>query len=321
MSNDISKFQVLVRALEERVRQEYGLSVQLYIHETEEYITAKYKNREDAELFCLVQTFSTPLDQVIEKIDIYFPGFSFPKLAVFYEFLQYDVLLISEDEAGNRVSKRNHFESLDGMNDFLFDCLISSFKGIENITIEKFLKEGYFEKILEIWAEVGEIKKTQINAIKYFSIKYAERSYQGVLEYQFNKYFNQDIHQFVNNSYQQVFKNVKDTIEYQLPRIITLFESLIIRAFEIKNFSPVKPVDLSNIIRFFEIGATTPLGIDMIEKGVPVIIVKKIESIPWGKADLQEQRNLLLKRGCYLGTDYDAYEIGCIQEYIDKYCK
>lgn len=128
MNNDISKFQVLVRALEERVRQEYGLSVQLYIHETEEYITAKYKNREDAELFCLVQTFSTPLDQVIEKIGIYFPGFSFPKLAVFYEFPQYDVVLISEDY-GNRASQRKHFESLDEMNDFLFKCMIAQIKG------------------------------------------------------------------------------------------------------------------------------------------------------------------------------------------------
>lgn len=126
---DISKFQNLVNALDARVRQEYGSVVKLEIHETDEYIAAQYENREGVALFCLVQTFSTPLDKVIEKIDVFFPHCSFPKIAVFYEFLQYDVLLISEDETGNRVSKKNLFESLSKMNDFLFDCLMAQIKG------------------------------------------------------------------------------------------------------------------------------------------------------------------------------------------------
>lgn len=106
-----------------------------------------------------------------------------------------------------------------------------------------------------------------------------------------------------------------------MPRVISLFESLIILAFQKKNISIVKPVDLSNIIRFFEIGSTTPLGVDMAEKGVPIVTVKKIDNIPWGKGDLQSQREVLLKRGGVLGADFDAYEIKHIQTYIDKYCK
>lgn len=126
---DIPKFQNLVNALDARVRQEYGSVVKLEIHETDEYIAAQYENREGVALFCIVQTFSTPLDQVIEKIDLFFPHCPFPKLAVFYEFLQYDVLLISEDETGNRISQKNLFESLNKMNDFLFDCLMTQTKG------------------------------------------------------------------------------------------------------------------------------------------------------------------------------------------------
>lgn len=126
---DISKFQNLVNTLDVRVRQEYGLFVKLEIHETDEYVAAQYENREGVALFCIVQTFSKPLDQVIEKIDLFFPHCPFPKLAVFYEFLQYDVLLISEDELGNKVSQRNLFESSKKMNDFLFDCIIAQIKG------------------------------------------------------------------------------------------------------------------------------------------------------------------------------------------------
>ena len=125
---DISKFQNLVNTLDVRVRQEYGLFVKLEIHETDEYVVAQYENREGVALFCIVQTFSKPLDQVIEKIDLFFPHCPFPKLAVFYEFLQYDVLLISEDELGNKVSQRNLFESSKKMNDFLFDCIIAQIK-------------------------------------------------------------------------------------------------------------------------------------------------------------------------------------------------
>lgn len=126
---DISKFQNLVRTLDARVRYGYCSAVKLETHETEEYISAEFRNKAGTALFCLVQTFSTPLDKVIEKIDVFFPHCSFPKIAVFYEFLQYDVLLISEDETGNRVSKKNLFESLSKMNDFLFDCLMAQIKG------------------------------------------------------------------------------------------------------------------------------------------------------------------------------------------------
>lgn len=126
---DISEFQNLARTLDARVRHEYCSGIKLEIHETEEYILAEYRDKAGTALFCLVQTFSTPLDKVIEKINVFFPHCSFPKLAVFYEFLQYDVLLISEDEAGNRVSKKNLFESLNKMNDFLFDCLMAQIKG------------------------------------------------------------------------------------------------------------------------------------------------------------------------------------------------
>lgn len=126
---DISKFKNLANALNMRVRQEYGLVVKLEIHETDEYVAAQYENKEGVALFCIVQTFSTPLDQVIEKIDLFFPHCSFPKLTVLYEFLQYDVLLISEDESGNRVSQKNRFRSSKKMNDFLFDCIMDQIKG------------------------------------------------------------------------------------------------------------------------------------------------------------------------------------------------
>ena len=199
---------------------------------------------------------------------------------------------------------------------------IEFFIGIETVSVYDFVSGIYFETILQIWSEIGEIKPTQINAIKWFSINYAENSYQGVLDYRFKKYLAQekDEHKFVNDTYRKVFRDVKDTIEYQLPRIISLFESLIIRAFEIKKIHLVKPLDMSSIIRYFEIGAISPLGIDMVEKAIPIIIVKKIDRIKFYETELEGQRKEFTKIFNLAASKFDEYEKHYLMEYIKKYC-
>ena len=199
---------------------------------------------------------------------------------------------------------------------------IEFFIGIETVSVYDFASGIYFETILQIWSEIGEIKPTQINAIKWFSINYAENSYQGVLDYRLKKYLAQekDEHKFVNDTYRKVFRDVKDTIEYQLPRIISLFESLIIRAFEIKKIHLVKPLDLSSIIRYFEIGAISPLGIDMVEKAIPIITVKKIDRIKFYETELEGQRKEFTKIFNLAASRFDEYEKHYLMEYIKKYC-
>ena len=196
-----------------------------------------------------------------------------------------------------------------------------SFIGIEKASVEDFIYGDYFEVILNIWAEIGEIKPTQVKAIKSFSINYAKNSYKGVLEYGFkHSTIQKDEHTFVNETYRTVFCNVKDTIEYQLPRIISLFESLIIRAFEIKNVRLSKPIDLSNIIRFFEIGATSPLGIDMVGKAIPIVAVRKIEKLNFSTTDLEEQRKEFANIFKRYNAFFDEYEKRYLLDYINRYC-
>ncbi len=198
---------------------------------------------------------------------------------------------------------------------------VELFIGIEKASVEDFIYRNYFETILNIWAEIGEIKPQQVRAIKSFSINYAKNSYRGVLEYGFSQYDPQiDEHKFANETYRTVFRNVKDTIEYQLPRIISLFESLIIRAFEIKKVQLPKPIDLSNIIRFFEIGATSSLGIDMVEKAIPIVTVKKIDRLRFNTTELDGQRKEFAKLFMQIANRFDQYEKYYLIDYIKKYC-
>lgn len=198
---------------------------------------------------------------------------------------------------------------------------VELFIGIEKASVEDFIYRNYFETILNIWAEIGEIKPQQVKAIKSFSINYAKNSYRGVLEYCFSQYDSQiDEHKFANETYRKVFRNVKDTIEYQLPRIISLFESLTIRAFEIKKVQLSTPLDLSKIIRFFEIGATSSLGIDMVEKAIPIVTVKKIDRLRFNSSELDEQRKEFANIFTQIAHRLDDYEKHYLINYIKKYC-
>ncbi len=198
---------------------------------------------------------------------------------------------------------------------------IGRFNGIEKANIMQFINDGYFDAILEVWAKVGEIKDTQISGIKYFSKKYAEDGYLGVLKYRFDRPLENSLDsenlekKFVNDTYRTVFRNVKDTIEYQLPRILSLFETLINRAFELKGVSLGEPLDLSKIIRYFEVGAKTLLGTDMIEKGVPIITVRKIEKKFIDGDTLEEQREFFNARYFQFTMFLDGYEREMISRY------
>lgn len=198
---------------------------------------------------------------------------------------------------------------------------VGRFNGIEKANIMQFINDGYFDAILEVWAKVGEIKDTQISGIKYFSKKYAEDGYLGVLKYRFDRPPENSLDsensekKFVNDTYRTVFRDVKDTIEYQLPRILSLFETLINRAFELKGVSLGEPLDLSKIIRYFEVGAKTLLGTDMIEKGVPIITVRKIEKRFIDGDTLEEQREFFNARYFQFTMFLDGYEREMISRY------
>lgn len=197
-------------------------------------------------------------------------------------------------------------------------------EGIEKTSIQQFMSR-YFVIILGVWASVGEIKKTQIEAVKFFAQNYASNGYPGVLKYKFDNYTkykaeNQTDADYVNDTYKEVFRNVKDTIEYQLPRILSLFETLINRAYELQKCPLVNPLDLSKIIRYFEIGGQTELGIDMIERGVPIITVRKIERKRVIGEKLSAQQKYLKNNIQKFMLDLDEYEKSLLKKYIEEQC-
>lgn len=77
---------------------------------------------------------------------------------------------------------------------------------------------------------------------------------------------------------------------------------------------------MSSIIRYFEIGAISPLGIDMVEKAIPIITVKKIDRIKFYETELEGQRKEFAKIFNLAASKFDEYEKHYLMEYIKKYC-
>lgn len=178
----------------------------------------------------------------------------------------------------------------------VLDGIINNFdnlKQLQSISIQDFANSDLLQIILKIWyssnEEFNELCVSEsfdgflINR-KIFAQKFAEDGYSGVLQNEFawqNNPKNKKKLKTVDDVYKKVFGEIRDFIEYQLPLILSLFETLLTRAFELKPNKLEQPIDLSHIIRFYELGTKTALGLFLQEKGLPTPTIKKIEQGSW----------------------------------------
>lgn len=218
----------------------------------------------------------------------------------------------------NRLIERKKQEAI--LKDILKN--INMFNGIESATIATFI-DYFFPIIVSIWGTANNMSEKQTIAIKSLAIGYSKRNYASVLEYQFGKISSNDknIRKSINNAYRNAFNKVKDIIEYQIPRILSLFESLLNHAYYMEGIKIESELNFSEFIRYFEIGAISKLGIDMVEKSVPIITIKKIDPLVDKNLDLDSQKSSLQNIINNNKNKFDNYEMKYITRYIELYCK
>ena len=81
----------------------------------------------------------------------------------------------------------------------------------------------------------------------------------------------------------------------------------------------VENKNTSKIIRYFEIGAQTELGVDMIERGVPIITVRKIEKKHIVGETLSLQKGYVKENISRFLFDLDDYEKHLLKKYLDDH--
>ena len=123
--------------------------------------------------------------------------------------------------------------------------------------------------------EILEKYKTKL----YWILKeYEQEGFAGLLKYQMKKAeYKEDLKQNMDDKYNIVFEQIRTTIEYDIPKYLSLYQSLFNHACKIKD-KVFGNGDLDDIIKFYEIGASNDFGRLLIERGFPSESAKIIES-------------------------------------------
>ena len=80
----------------------------------------------------------------------------------------------------------------------------------------------------------------------------------------------------VDRAYIKSFDQIRNIVEYEVPKLLCLFEAIFSYAATLKGYDMTE-FNLSPIIRFFELGITTEFGLSLVEFGFPVDTIRELE--------------------------------------------
>ena len=80
----------------------------------------------------------------------------------------------------------------------------------------------------------------------------------------------------IDRAYIQAFDQIRNIVEYEIPKLLCLFEALYACAASKKGYD-VSDFNLSVIISFYELGVTTEFGLSLVEFGFPIDTIKNLE--------------------------------------------
>ena len=80
----------------------------------------------------------------------------------------------------------------------------------------------------------------------------------------------------MDRAYSEAFKSLKDILEHKIPKILSLFESVITFVAQEKGVS-IENISFSNVRRYYETGVKSLLGEALIEYGFPTDAIRRIE--------------------------------------------
>ena len=102
---------------------------------------------------------------------------------------------------------------------------------------------------------------------------------------------------------------MRNIVEYEIPKLLCLFESLFQQAGKLLGYN-MNDFNLSSVIRFFELGITTELGLFLVEFGFPTDTIRALENKypAIGKMGALEAANFLSNNQRAMYSVMDAYE-------------
>lgn len=198
----------------------------------------------------------------------------------------------------NYIVRKNNFQ--------LFEGIIGN-----SGNIRYFLENKIINAILETF-EATQILDEKKAGIYYAVIStYSQQGTLGILQYHVNRLQSSEdiIEEKIDSAYIKTFEQIRNIVEYEIPKLLCLFESLFQQAGRLLGYN-LDDFNMSSIIRFFELGITTELGLFLVEFGFPADTIRDLErKVPAiGRLEALEAVAFLERNPRIINSIMDAYE-------------
>lgn len=143
------------------------------------------------------------------------------------------------------------------------------------IDVENFLNYRWISKILETFSVAGLIDKKTQKKFSAIANSYYAGGFKAILKFEIDTY-KKGNHKSIDEAYSCAFNSRRDILEHKIPKILSLFDSIITFVAQQKGMN-VDSFSLAKVRRYYETGVKTTLGEALIEYGFPTDAVRRIE--------------------------------------------
>lgn len=144
-----------------------------------------------------------------------------------------------------------------------------------SVDVENFLQFRWISKILDTYYKAGLIDERTKKRFSAIANSYYSGGFKAILEYEIDMY-RKGKRKTMDDAYSHAFNSRRDILEHKIPKILSLFESVIIFVANKKSVNAVN-FSLSKVCRYYETGVKTLLGEALIEYGFPTDAIRRIE--------------------------------------------
>lgn len=155
------------------------------------------------------------------------------------------------------------------------------FSGLINNSnnISFFLNQHMIVEILNSFEITGIIGMNKAKVYSAVVAKYSHFGTKGILAYHLKRLQNnsKNLEDSVDSAYIKTFEQIRNIVEFEIPKLLCLFESLFKQTGKLLGYN-MDDFDLASVVRFFELGIQSELGLFLVEYGFPKDTIKVLES-------------------------------------------
>lgn len=143
------------------------------------------------------------------------------------------------------------------------------------VDVDGFLHYRWINKILNTFYNASLIDEITCKKFSAIANNYYEGGFKALLGYEVGKY-RRGHYKSMDRAYSEAFKSLKDVLEHKIPKILSLFESIVVFVAKQEGIG-VETFSLSRVRRYYETGVKSLLGEALIEYGFPTDAIRRIE--------------------------------------------